>query len=1064
MSESPIEIAYPLTPLQEGMLFHTVREPDSDVYRIQYTATLRGELKEELLRKAWTIAAERHAVLRTLFTWEKRERPLQVVLRRVELPWGVEDWRDLDEDQLDRRWKEVLARDRQTPFAMNRAPVMRFSLVRTGDETWRVLWSLHHVLMDGWSGRLLLKQVYATYEALASGGEPDRTPGMGLDLYLAWLGSQDAEAAERYWSTALEGASVTPLASAVRVPAHAGPGHGRCSVFLDTAETAAVSDAAKRFRVTPHTLVSGAWALLLARYLGTQDVTLGVTQTVRPPELAGVDTAIGLYLNTVPFRTRLADGEGVGDWLERCQATQSEARGYDYASLPDIQRWAGGDALFDSIVVYERFAREVEEPRSAQAVLVEDEALEERSNFAFALIALPGERLELILVHDHAACSTGQAERIAGHAKALLVALAGADAAANPWDLPMTGAAENALLQQWSRAAQPLPKAEDVLTLADRHAADRPGQAAARHKGASTSYQELRSRSLAVAAELAERGVAPGATVGLMASRGPAFLVAALGCLRAGVAYAPLDPKQPSARLERLAGGMDALLVPAEIADAAPRVDGLLVIEEAAADTSSLAEPEFGPADAAYVIYTSGSTGEPKGVVIERRHLAASTAARFAYYGEHPGRFLLMSAPTVDSSVAGIYWTLAAGGTLVMPEDRAEQDIGKLAELIATERVTHTLLLPALYQALLENAEAAKLASLRCVVVAGESCPPDLVALHHQLLPGVELHNEYGPSEGTVWCTAGALLPGSDVSIGRPTPGAHVHIVDERMAPTPIGVVGELVIGGAYVARGYRGRPDLTSERFAPDPFTGDGRIYRTGDRARYLADGRIEFLGRADNQVKIRGFRVELGEVERALAAEDSVREAAAVVEAASPPGRSSLVAYATPHPGTDLDGETLRETLLARLPDYMVPRVVSVLDDLPRTRAGKIDRVALAAIPVEEPLTVAEFTPPRDAREETIAKVWCGVLQIDELSVFDNFFELGGDSLLSIRAISRLARAGLQVEPEAFFEKPTVAALALIATEVAPKQTAAKPRKKALDARNRSRVAELLKQADKE
>ncbi|HUQ81696.1 MAG TPA: amino acid adenylation domain-containing protein, partial [Gemmatimonadaceae bacterium] len=465
------------------------------------------------------------------------------------------------------------------------------------------------------------------------------------------------------------------------------------------------------------------------------------------------------------------------------------------------------------------------------------------------------------------------------------------------------------LLDEWSGALGASPPATDVLQRFEQHAAARPDAVALRTESAGISYADLDRQANRLAHRLANSGIGSGAVVGILAERSPDAIAAMLATLKAGAAYAPLDPHVPTARLRAMVASLDAVFASAAFASRVdPNVLAIPLYDPSTESDSPLAHGAT-PSDAAYVVFTSGSTGQPKGVVVERGHLAASNAARDVYYADAPTSFLLLSSIAVDSSIAGIYWALGTGGTLVLPPPRAEQDPDALASLIQRAQVTHTLLVPSLYRALLETAAPRALASLRCVIVAGEACAPDVVRLHASLLPHAVLHNEYGPSEATVWATAGTLdeadiALGAPVNIGRPVAGTTVYLLDDALRPVPAGGVGEICIGGAAVARGYVGLPDETGRRFVADPFRPGGRLYRTGDRGRFLDDGRIEFLGRADEQIKVRGFRVEPGEIEGALGAHPGVREAA--VALVRPPISSepdALVAALASLTSTDAD-----------------------------------------------------------------------------------------------------------------------------------------------------------------
>jgi amino acid adenylation domain-containing protein len=576
-----------------------------------------------------------------------------------------------------------------------------------------------------------------------------------------------------------------------------------------------------------------------------------------------------------------------------------------------------------------------------------------------------------------------------------------------------------------------------VVDLFARQARQTPDAAALLSAGAALTYRELDARTNRLARYLRSAGVGPETAVGVCFERSPAAIVAILGILKAGGAYVPLDPRLPAERLAFMLQdtAMPLVLTQAQWRDLAPgQGPAVLCLEEldavlAAESPEPLADDAM-PDQLAYVIYTSGSTGQPKGVQITRRNLAASTLARLAYYRDPVACFLLLSPFAFDSSVAGIFWTLCGGGALLLPEPGQEREPAQLVSLIERHQVSHMLCLPSLYALILAQAEPGSLAALRAVISAGEPCPQRLAAEHHAAVPGATLFNEYGPTEGTVWSTVQAADPSATaphVPIGRPVPGVQAYILGPYGQPAPLMAPGELCVGGAGLARGYLGRPDLTAERFTPDPFhaVAGARLYRTGDLARYAPDGSIEFLGRIDHQVKIRGFRVELGEIEAVMRRHPAVADAAVIAHDAA--GMPRLVGYAVPRAGQTLDVDELRAFMRSALADYMLPQLFVALDALPLTPNGKLDRRALPMPDAAQAVRERPFIAPRTGEERQLAAIWAEVLKIDQVGIHDDFFALGGHSLLAIQVISRIRQAlETDISVRHLFEAPTVAALA--------------------------------------
>lgn len=891
------------------MLFHLLRRAPSDLYLIQYACTLLGPLDEDHFREAWAHTVEQHAVLRTFFVWERKERPLQVVRQRVELPFRSTDWRGRESSEQERLWREWRDRDCERGFDLSLAPLLRLALFRVGEEEYRFLWTVHHMLIDGWAGRLVLDNVHERYEALCR--EPESAESIGsiglaarsapeFAHYVQWLQERDLSQAELFWRDELSDFdAATPRPRDPSVPAEAQTQSAVAAACVyqhhsfSSAATAAIADACRRYRVTLNTLVLAAWSFFLGRHSGETDVVFGVSVVDRPAEIEGIDGVVGLLLNTVALRIRIDGDRNLGEWLRALQSQLGRVREHEHAPLNEIQRWSdlpAGKPLFESVVAFEHFASAT--PRPTGSITVADEMQRDRSSYPLALLVFPGERLRLTLVDGDDRFSEAGAERLLAQLAALFESFASPQTT-RVGEVSLLGPEDAESLTRKCLGTAARPVGIDVIDQFEAHAKASPESLAVVAGSERLAYGELNRRANRLARYLRERGVRPGVFVALLLERSAELIVAMLGVLKAGGGYVPLSARTPDLRLEqiledlRVSNGEQPLIVVAA-AGAEPRSGSIVDLGAQADGFSAFAADDLDPLaaaeDPAYVIYTSGSTGLPKGVIVERGNLAHSTGARLDYYREPPSSFLLLSSPAVDSSVAGIYWALCAGATLVVPPDRVEQSVDSLIEMIEEESVSHTLVLPSLYHVVLEMAPPRSLRALECVVVAGEECSAELVRLHHERV-GCELHNEYGPAEATVWATVANLSsPDSPVTIGRPVPGARVYVLDAERRLLPEGVPGEIYLSGPGIARGYLGRADLTRERFLEDPFAAGDRMYRTGDRGRWLLDGRLDFLGRADRQVKLRGYRIELGEVERSLEEHPGVREAAVILHEESP------------------------------------------------------------------------------------------------------------------------------------------------------------------------------------
>jgi amino acid adenylation domain-containing protein len=878
-----IEAIYPLTPTQEGMLFHAVESPGSGVYVHQTVMRLRGSFDLERFKQAWELIIARHDGLRTLFTWEKRDQPLQLLRQRVTADWRSEDWRGRDTAQVDAALEEFLRSDLHAPFDLSKAPLYRFAVFQAGADDTRFVWTYHHLITDGWSTHVLLEELFAAYDSLGRGQLFERERPRPFREYVEWIGSQDLAAAERFWREELRDVAPVELAG----PPHGASDHTQIDYALPADLSAELRAFAQANRVTLNTVMQAAWSAVLSARTGSQDVLFGVTTSGRPFALHGVDRMTGMFITTLPLRVRLGDAP-VRDWLQAIQEGNLRVRAVEYTPVARLRAWSGGDGsqqLFDNIFVFENFPADNSLLSPGSTLSLAEYRQVEHSHFPFALVIFPGDALRLYMVYD---ASRFDDAAIAGLRRQYESALRALLTAQYARDVSVLEAAEHAQLAALGAGVSPVLEQPDALIhdlIAD-HARTTPDAPALIYKDTVLSHAELDQRATQLAHWLRANDVGPDAPVALCVERSVDMIVGIVGILKAGGAYVPVDPDYPAERIGYVLDDCAApvLLTQAALLDRLPPGNARVLCldrdwpQVAAQPAPALAVPVT-PDHLAYMIYTSGSTGQPKGVMISHRNLAHSTAARFQFYGEPARRYLLLSSFAFDSSVAGIFWALCQGGALVLPEQKQELDAPAIGALIRRHAVTHTLCLPSLYAILLEQ-DAAALRSLRVVIVAGEACTPGVIAQHRAALPQTGLYNEYGPTEATVWCTAcridGLADAGSGVPIGGPVPYASVSVRDTLGRLLPHGVTGELYVGGLGLARGYHNQPALTGERFV----TIDGqRLYRTGDLARWRPDGMLAFLGRVDGQIKLRGHRIELGEIEHVLAQHPAVAQAVAVI-----------------------------------------------------------------------------------------------------------------------------------------------------------------------------------------
>ncbi|WP_051845824.1 non-ribosomal peptide synthetase [Streptomyces sp. NRRL F-5053] len=1041
-----VEDIYPLTPTQSGMLFHALSEPDG-AYLDHVSFLLDGVGDADALKTAWEQVIALTPVLRTRLVWEGFERPLQVVRRDDPPSVRLLDWSGHTDDERGCELAVLMAEERQAGMDLSRGPLTRVVLARESDSAVRVVWTFHHIVLDGWSTSRVLGDVFACYSALVARTPPEHAvrPRPLFRDYVRWLDRQDLAGAEEYWRGVLAGLrSPTPLPYDRRpAPGYESEAAERVRVEVSPEQSTALTARARDHRLTLNTLVQGAWALMLSRYSGETDVCFGTTVSGRPADLPGVAEMVGNLLNTLPLRTRVSGDSNLLAWLRQLQNEQLEARSHEFAALSQVQAVSEiprGTRLFDSIVVFENYPGN-DEAAAEHGLAVTDVAAIDTTSYPLDLTAyLDGDQLTLQLAYDPVLFDRA---RVAGMAEQLATLLRhmaqGLDRPVT--QLPMLSERDRSrLLGELS--GSPLPFEEDCLhELIARQARRVPDAEAVVHGGVSLTYAELDEMADRLAQELYGRGVGPDSVVAICVERGLHMVVALLGVLKAGGAYLPLDPAHPAERLEYVLTDSSAELVltQAAVADRLPRGVPALRLDEEWQRIARLPArtPQSGvaPHHLAYVIYTSGSTGKPKGVMVEHRSVAyAAESWRRVYHIEDGtrARQLNVASMSFDVFVSDLAHVLCHGGALVIAPAEATTDPGALLDLMRDARVTHMETVPSLANALVEEAESRGigLPPVRVLAVGSDNWrTEDCRRLLARTAEGTEVLNSYGVTEASVescvYTVRADMLPdGVGVPVGRAIPGTRTYVLDEAGGLVPPGVVGELCLGGPGVARGYLNRPGLTGERFVPDPFSEQlgARLYRTGDLVRRRPDGDIEFAGRADDQVKIRGFRIELGEVEAAMRRHSAVADA--VVAARHDDGPARLVGYAVPAPGRAFAGGELRAHLEKALPRYMVPTAFVELAALPLNANGKVDRRALPAPDVE---TIgAGRVAPRNRTEEALAEVWAEVLRVDRVGVEDNFFDLGGDSILSIQVVTRARQKGITLSSKDLFAHQTVAELA--------------------------------------
>jgi amino acid adenylation domain-containing protein len=1035
----------PLSLAQSRLWLFSQLRPGSPAYNEVSSLRVEGSLDVPVLERSLQEIMRRHEALRTTFSTVEG-KPVQVISPAHVTKLHVVDLGGLSEHARSAELQRLTEEEARRPFELTQGPLLRTTLFQLGEQRSVLMVTAHHIVLDGWSIGVFQRELAELYKAFSQGKPSplDELPIQYADYsswQRQWLRDDVLKRQLDYWVRQLSGMPPLLQLPFARPRPETETFAGATEYFkLDKQLSDELAALSRRANTSLFMTLLAGFQTLLYRYTNQTDIPIGTVVANREqPEL---EQLIGFFVNTLVLRGRLQDNPSFSQVLERVRDTALTA--YEHQEIP-----------FDHVVEALQPERSLSYNPLFQVMFI----LQNTPEHAFALPGLTLTPLQMASVtakydltlsmeetprgltghweYNSDLFDTATIRRMSGHLETLLRAIV--QAAERPIsELPLLTAPEKQqLLVEWNQTDADFPRDSCIHQIFEAQAERTPEAIALEQAEQRLNYREVNQRANQVAHLLRERGVGPGTLVAVCLQRSVDMVVALLGVMKAGGTYVPLDPSYPTQRLSYMLedSNVVVLLTHSPLRPRLSLDDAKVVCLDT--DWNAISQrnpanpaPSAGPGDLAYIIYTSGSTGAPKGVRVSHRNLVHSTTARWAYYREPLASFLLLSSFAFDSSVAGIYWTLTQGGRLILPEGDGPPDISKLHELIATRHVSHLLCIPSVYSLVMQNAQPHELSSLRTVIVAGEPCPAQLVERHHEVVGSAALYNEYGPTEATVWSTVHKLEakpPRGNVSIGRSIANTRIYILDTNLQPVPVGVPGELHVGGEGVAHGYLHRPELTEARFIPNPFSvqvGE-RLYKTGDLARYWPDGLIEFMGRIDEQVKIRGYRIEPGEVEAVLQRHPAVLEAVVIARDDAQENKR-LVAYLAVDRARTVSVSELRDFALEHLPGFSVPSAFVLVEEFPRLPNGKVDRKAL---PVQD--EPREETPDTASSgwtglQRTIATLWKETLGVQAVSLDDNFFKIGGDSLSIIRVFNRLRDAvGKSIAITDLFKHPTVRTL---------------------------------------
>ncbi|NGP58570.1 amino acid adenylation domain-containing protein [Paenibacillus thiaminolyticus] len=1055
-----LENVYTLTPLQKGMLFHSLLDADSEAYFEQVTFDLYGSLNVEAFTQGLDTLVQRNEALRTNFITGWRDEPIQVVFRERKCEVYFEDIRSASDEDLEKTIADFVSADKANKFDLARGSLMRVTVLRTGDESCHVIWSHHHILMDGWCMSFMIKEVFDTYFAFQEKRTPELPPVTSYSRYIEWLEAQDAAKASRYWSEYLAGYDQQTKLPQEKTQLKQGAFEAaELDVELSKELTGQIKRVARQQQVTLNTFMQTVWGLVLQVYNNSEDVVFGSVVSGRPAEIPGIESMIGLFINTIPVRIQGKAEETAADILRKIQDQALASGAYETFPLFEIQSLSEQKRdLINHIMVFENYPME---EQIEQVVGGDKEALKianiqspEQTNYDLDITVIPEEHILLRFTYNALTFREEDIRLIHGHfAQALEKVAANPNIRVNELEL-LTAAEKEQILGAFNPAQPEAAPAAAFHRLFEEQAERTPEAEAVVYENDRLTYAELNERANRLAATLRASGIGRETIVGILAERSVDLLVAVLAVWKAGGAYVPLDPDYPADRVRFMLedSGAKVLLTQTALRERAEAWLGeeelalaaVLYLDDEASYSEERANAPIGsgmvsgkltdavddgdeshqhvgtdsfhearPEDLAYVIYTSGTTGKPKGVMIEHRSLVNTAAGYRREYrlDQFPVRLLQLASFSFDVFVGDIARTLYNGGTMVIVPKDDRIDPSRLHYWMERERVTIFESTPALIVPFLEYVHEQQLdmSGMELLITSSDSCSvADYRTLQERFGSLFRIINAYGVTEAAIDSSfydepLEELPKTGSVPIGKAWLNAKFYIVDAHLNPVPVGVLGELVIGGVGVARGYLNRPELTEEKLVDSPFAAGERLYRTGDLARWMEDGNVDFIGRIDNQAKIRGYRIETGEIESQLLRVEGVREAVVLVRSDAN-GQKALCAYYTPDTGAELAVNVLRSALAQELPGYMIPSYFVELERLPLTPNGKIDRKALPA-PEGGAGGGREYVAPRTELEAKLAAIWQDVLVREKaVGVTDNFFDLGGHSLRATTLVSKM------------------------------------------------------------
>ncbi len=1024
LDKSNIQDILGLTPMQEGMLFHYLSNSESKQYLEQLCLTLCGEINENLIKMAWNHVAQNNEILRTIFKWDKLDKPLQIILKQYEIPYNTYDLSNIN--SVDKTMQIMDIRDNELNKKINISEnPLRMAIVKLDSSKFEIIITYHHILYDGWSNGIILKEFVQACNCLCADKPLSIIKKNSFKEFIKYCQKQDKAKQETFWREHFNNYEskstiwTKPSYSEISVA------NSKIDYKLNNKISESMYEFCKKQKTTVAALLYTAWGILLQKYNNTNDIVFGTTVSGRNAHIQGIEDMVGLFINTLPLRVNSSEEKNIQSLLKKVDSILKEREEYQSTPLVDIKSYSRVDSkeeLFDTLVVFENYPLDQAMLNGDNHIRIEEYSMTEMTNYKLTLTLTDFKGLELQFKYDSSIFDDTEINRMVKHFENIIINIMENEGCSIGQIDMLTKEERQQILVDFNNTKADYPKDKTIHQLFEEQVERTPYSIALMYEDRSLTYRELNEKANQLARVLRGKGVVSDRIVGIMIERSLEMIVGIIGILKAGCAYLPIDPEYPKDRIEYMLQDSETsiLLTQSSIKDKVEFSGEIIELEDERlykGNTSNI-ESNRKPQDTAYVIYTSGSTGKPKGVMIED-HSVVNFITGMTENIDFTSEKIILAVTSISFDIFGLetLLPLTKGLRIVIADESSQKDINKLSEIIHNQKVDIIQSTPSRMRLLSENSDNNIFYNLKEMIIGGELLPQSLLEKLRSNTKA-NIYNVYGPTETTIWSTVRKLSEGQ-IDIGKPIANTKVYIVDKHSNIVPVGVAGELCIAGEGLARGYLNRPELTAEKFVDNPFEQGTRMYRTGDLVRWLPDGNIEFLGRIDYQVKIRGYRIELGEIENKLLSYEAVKETV-VIARDNNSGSKYLCAYVVGE--KELTILELREHLSNSLPGYMIPSYFIQLEKLPLTPNGKVDRKALPE-PDGNISTGTEYEAPRSSAEEKLVEIWREVLGVERIGINDNFFGLGGHSLKATSLASKIHKImNVEVPLKEIFTNPTI------------------------------------------